>query len=95
MFDNYFDDLKYQEYIGEGRTGQSAGYKDAIYIKGIRLKGQLKNTHSSDGDTTTCTIVYKTKEYAVPHSKLENREVMECIKVAAFGRDHGYMVYVK
>ena len=95
MFDNYFNDLEYREYAGMSQTGQANSFKEPRYIKGIRLKGQLKNTHSSDGDTTTCTIVYKTKEYVVPHSKLENREVMECVKVAAFGRDHGYMVYVK
>ena len=95
MFDNYFDDLKYKEYAGMGKTGQANSFKDTRLVKGIRLKGQLKNTHGTDGDTTTCTIVYKTKEYIVPKSMLEGREVMECVKVPAFGRDHGYMIYVK
>lgn len=95
MFDNYFNDLEYKEYAGMSQTGQANSFKEARYIKGIRLKGQLKFTHGNDGDTTTCTIVYKTKEYIVKGSKLEDREVVECVKVAAFGRDHGYMVYVK
>ena len=95
MFDNYFNDLEYREYAGMSQTGQAKSFKEPRFIKGLRLKGQLKNTHSSDGDTTTCTIVYKTKEYVVKGSKLEDREVMECVKVPAFGRDHGYLVYVK
>ena len=95
MFEYYYNDLEYREYAGMGQTGQANSFKEPRIIKGIRLKGQLKYTHGTDGDTTTCTIVYKTKEYVVKGSKLEDREIVECVKVSAFGRDHGYMVYVK
>jgi hypothetical protein len=94
MFDNYFTDLKYEEYNGLGKTGQPS-YKPSRFVKGLRLKGQLKFTTSSDGDTTSCSIVYKTSECIIPNSKLEGRTVMETVKTSGFGRDCGYQVYVK
>ena len=69
-------------------------YQDLKY-KGIRTKGQIKVEHSADGDTTSCNIVYKTKERLVPKSLLNGREIVECVPVAGFGLDCGYINYVK
>lgn len=95
MFNNiYRQKLTYKEYCGETDTNQSF-YKDIVEIDGLRLKGQEKITHSTDGDTTTCTIQYKTPMYIVPKSLLNGREVMECIQVSGLGKDCGYLSYVK
>lgn len=94
MFDNYYSTIEYKEYVGLTDSGQPS-YKNTVNIKGLRLKGQIKVSHSNDGDTTSCSIVYKTKEKIVPLSMINGREVMECVPVSGFGRDCGYLSYVK
>lgn len=95
MFENiYYQDLKYKEYTGK-TSSNTDSYAPETVIKGLRLKGQIKVVHSEDGDTTTCTIVYKTKEKLTPKSLINGREIMECVAVAGFGLDCGYLSYVK
>lgn len=95
MFDNiYYQQLIYQEYLGKTASNTDS-YGPETTIMGLRLKGQLKVVHSEDGDSTTCTIVYKTKEPLVPKSLINGREIMECVAVAGLGFDCGYLSYVK
>lgn len=95
MFDFiYYQDLKYKEYNGKSDSNTDS-YKAEVTIKGIRTKGQIKVEHSADGDTTSCNIVYKTKERLVPKSLLNGREIVECVPVAGFGLDCGWLSYVK
>lgn len=95
MFDNiYYQQLKYKRYLGKTDSNTDS-YASEVIIKGLRLKGQLKVVHSADGDSTTCSIVYKTKEPLVPKSFLNGREIMECVPVAGLGLDCGYLSYVK
>lgn len=90
----YNQEIEYREYIGLGKTGK-ASYKDTVKIKGLRLKGQLKFSTGSDGDTTSCSICYKTPTLIVKNSELNGRTVMECVKVSGFGKNCGYVSYVK
>lgn len=95
MFDFiYYQDLKYCEYAGQ-TDSQTDSYKPEVVIKGLRIKGQLKVDHSKDGDTTSCSIVYKTPNKLVTKSLLNGREIMESIPVPGFGVDCGYLNYVK
>jgi hypothetical protein len=95
VFDNiYYEDLKYREYTGK-TSSNTDSYANTVIIKGLRLKGQIKVVHGEDGDTTTCTIVYKTKEPLVTKSFINGREIMECVPVAGFGLNCGYLSYVK
>ena len=95
MFDNiYYQELNYKKYLGK-TSSDTDTYAETVVIKGLRLKGQIKVVHSEDGDTTTCTIVYKTKERLIPKSLINGREIMECVAVAGFGLDCGYLSYVK
>lgn len=95
MFDFiYYQDLKYKEYNSKSDSNTDS-YKAEVTIKGIRTKGQIKVEHYADGDTTSCNIVYKTKERLVPKSLLNGREIVECVPVAGFGLDCGWLSYVK
>lgn len=95
MFDNvYNQDIEYSEYIVLSQTG-GASLKEPVTIKGLRLKGQLKVSTNSDGETTSCSIVYKTPIRIIPNSELNGRAVMECVKVSGFGLNCGYISYVK
>ena len=94
LFDMFFKPLKYEEYKLNSKTN-SVSYLSPRDVMGIRLKGQLKVTTGTDGDTTTCTIVYKTTEKLKTLSKLEGRTIMECVPVNAFSLDTGYLSYVK
>lgn len=94
MFDRYYTDLKLKRYIGlsESNTPMFAPVTD---IKGLRIKGQVHVTHSKDGDSTTCSIVYRVNEYIQPQSFINGREVTECVKTGALMMDTGYLAYVK
>ena len=95
MFDNiYTDNLKYKEYAGLNKSGQPS-YKEEVTIKGLRLKGNLKVTTGEDGDSTTCTIQYKTPNRLIPFSTINGRTIMECVEIKRFGYDCGYVSYVK
>lgn len=95
MFENiYYEDLKYKRYTGK-TSSNTDDYAETVIIKGLRLKGQIKVVHGEDGDTTTCSIVYKTKEPLVTKSFINGREIMECIPVAGLGLNCGYLSYVK
>jgi hypothetical protein len=95
VFNNiYRDTLVYKEYNGVNDSNNPI-YKTSTNISGLRLKGQLKVTTSSDGDTTSCTIAYKTPQPLIPNSILNNRTIMECVKVQGLGYDCGYISYVK
>ena len=87
-----FRDLEYRECTGSTDENTPIVSEDAVMIKGMRLKGQLKYTHSEDGDSTTTSIVYKTLTEVKPFSLLEGREVMECVPLSM---SNGYKVYVK
>ena len=89
------DDLEYREYAGMSQTGQANSFKEPRFVKGTLLKADVKNTHDSDGDVTIYNMIYRVEEHIIAQSKLEGREVVFCRKNPAFGRDHGYMVYVK
>lgn len=95
MFDNmYREKIKYKEYTGK-TSSNTDSYAPERTIIGLRLKGKISVVHSDSGDTTTCSIVYKTKEKLVPGSFLNGREIMECVKVSGFGFDCGYLSYIK
>lgn len=97
MFDMFFKKLDYEEYNGVSNS-QMPLYKEAIQIEGIRLKGQIKVITSDNGDSTTCNIVYKTKQKIIPLSKLNGRTVMECVPVNALWiseNNAGYLSYVR
>lgn len=95
MFESiYYQELKYKEYNGK-TSSNTDSYAPETIIKGLRLKGQLKVVHSEDGDTTSCTIVYKTKDPLVTKSLINGREIMECVPVPGLGLNCGYLSYVK
>lgn len=95
LFDNiYTDELRYKEYKGLSNT-QTETYAQERIIKGLRLKGKIKVVTSTDGDSTSCDIYYKTPDKLVPLSKLNGRTIMECVKVAGLGHNCGYVSYVK
>lgn len=94
MFEGiYYQKLIYQQYLGKTASNTDS-YAEETIVMGLRIKGELKVVHSADGDTTTCTIVYRTKEPLVPKSLLNGREIMECVPVAGLGLDCGYVSYV-
>lgn len=98
MFDEFFKDITYEEFQGLGDSNEPLPLLPPVSIKGLRLKGQIKVVHTDDGDQTTCTICYKTKQYIKPMSKLNGREVMECTPVNALwvsDERAGYLSYVK
>lgn len=94
MFDSYWQPLKYEEFIKLESNG-TPKYKDAVIVKGLRLSGRLKITHTESGDITDSSVIYKTKEKLIKGSKLEDREIMERVRVEAFGLDAGYLNYLK
>lgn len=95
MFDEFYEDIKYEQYIAESKSN-TPHLLPAVYIKGLRLKnGRVKVSTSKDGDTSTCSIVYKTKEKINKHSKLNGREVVESVKLSTFGIYDAYLNYVK
>jgi hypothetical protein len=97
MFDRFFKQLEYEEYIGISVTGQPT-YANKKLIDGLRLKGQVKVVTSEEGDSTSCNIVYKTKQKIIPLSKINGRTVMECVPVNALWVSEdkaGYLSYVK
>lgn len=97
MFNRFFKQLEYEEYLGLGVTGQPT-WKPVTEIEGLRLKGQIKVVTSEDGDSTSCNIVYKTMQKIVPLSKINGRTVMECVPVNALWVTEdkaGYLSYVK
>lgn len=97
MFDFFFKDIRYEEYIGKTSSNTNK-YSEPRLIKGLRLKGYIKVTTDGNGESTSCSIAYKTKEKIKPFSKLNGREVTECIPVEALfisEEDAGYISYVK
>ncbi|MBQ4030687.1 MAG: hypothetical protein II625_02920 [Bacilli bacterium] len=98
MFDNFYkSNIEYEEFNGIGSNNQPT-FKTKVNIKGIRVKGQIKVVHTDDGDETTCTICYRTRQRIIPQSKLNGREVMMCIPVNALWVSEeqvGYTSYVK
>jgi hypothetical protein len=64
-------------------------------IKGLRVKGSIKVVHDKGGDSTTCSIVYRTADKLVVGSKLNGREIMESVKIDSFLPNAGYLNYVK
>lgn len=93
----FLKDLKYKKYLGKNDSGQGV-YDDETTIKGIRVKGHYKETNNGDGDTTTANIEYKTEKPIPVHSKLENREVVDCYAVNCLWFEEGtcgYTVIVK
>ena len=95
MFNNiYIDELKYKEYTGLTNSGQPS-YKSEQIIKGLRLKGNIRVVTSKDGDSTSCSISYKTPNKLIPLSTINGRTIMECVKVPGLGHNCGYISYVK
>lgn len=94
MLDILIDDIKYEKCVTESKTN-TPSLLAPVVIKGLRVRGNIKVTHSDNGDSTTCTIVYRTAEKIPAHSKLNGHEVMESVKINAFGRNVGYLNYVK
>lgn len=95
MFETiYYQKLRYKEYKGKSSSNTDL-YDDEILIDGLRIRGDIKITHSDDGDTTTCNIVYRTRDKLVAKSLLNGREIMECVPVAGLGLNCGYVNYVK
>ena len=94
MFENiYYQQLVYQEYLGK-TASNTDNYGPETTIMGLRKDGHFKVTHGADGDTTICTIVYKTKEPLVEKSLINGREIISCLPVPGLGLDCGYMSYV-
>jgi hypothetical protein len=94
LLSSNWPDTPYREYLGLSISGQPR-YNEVKNIKALRLKGQYKVINSSDGDSTTCTIVYKTLIPLIPNSELDGRTIVECVKIYGLGLDCGYMIYVK
>lgn len=94
MFDEFHQNLTYKRFVGL-TPSDTALYDSEVTVKGLRVKGQIKVVHSEDGDTTTCTICYRTQQQLVPKSLLEGREIMESVPINALGLDTGYLNYVK
>lgn len=95
MFDNiYYEDLVYEEYNGLNDSNTES-WKEPVNIKGLRLKGSIKVTHSSDGDSTTSSLVFKTKDKLIPKSRIDGREIIDCVPVPGLGINCGYMSYTK
>lgn len=94
MFSNFHKDLHYKEFIGLSESNVNL-YADEITIKGLRIKGQIKVTHSEDGDAVTCTICYRTDKKLVPKSLIEGHEIMECVPINSLMLHTGYLNYVK
>lgn len=88
------DELKYEEASRNTETDTKI-LLAPVMIKGLRVKGSVKVTHSESGDSTTCSIVYRTKDKLVIGSKLNGREIMESVKINSFLPDAGYLNYVK
>lgn len=87
-----FRDLEYRECVGFTDDNTPILKEEVTYVKGIRLKGQLKYTSGSDGDSTTSSITYKTLVELKPFSMLEGREITECVPLSM---SNGYKIYVK
>ena len=94
MFDILKEDLRYEEASYNTKTDTKILLAPVV-IKGLRVKGSIKVTHSEGGDSTTCSIVYRTAEQLVVGSKLNGREIMESVKINSFLHDAGYLNYVK
>lgn len=95
MFDEFYEDIKYEQYVAESKSN-TPHLLSPVIIKGLRLKGgKISVSHSDSGDTTTCSIVYKTKNKIPVHSKLNGREVVECVKLHTFGVYEAYLNYVR
>jgi len=94
MFDYYHKPLKYKEFDRLSDSNVPL-YKQATEVMGLRTKGQTKVVHSEDGDSVTCTIVYRVTEPLVPKSILDGHEIMECVPINALMLQTGYLVYVK
>jgi len=95
MFDNiYYEDLIYEEYNGLNDSNTES-WKEPTSIKGLRLKGSIKVTHGSDGDSTTSSLVFKTKNRLIPKSRIDGREIIDCVPVPGLGINCGYMSYTK
>lgn len=95
MFENtYYEDLVYEEYNGLNDSNTES-WKEPTNIKGLRLKGSIKVTHSSDGDSTTSSLVFKTKDRLIPKSRIDGREIIDCVPVPGLGINCGYMSYTK
>jgi hypothetical protein len=88
------EDLNYEQASMNTDTNTKL-YLAPKIIKGLRVKGSIKVVHSESGDSTTCTIVYRTKDKLVVGSKLNGREIMESVKINSFVSDAGYLNYVK
>lgn len=88
------DDLKYEQASMNTETNTKL-FLSPVMIKGLRVKGSIKVVHSESGDSTTCSIVYRTKDKLVVGSKLNGREIMESVKINSFVSDAGYLNYVK
>lgn len=94
MITSYWGEVNYKEYNGLGTTGQPS-FKESVKIKALLLSGKTTYTYNSDGDTTSCSFVYKTVNKLVKKSQINGREIMDCVKVEGLGRNCGYMSYVK
>ena len=86
--------LKYEERNYDSKTNSKI-LLPPVYIKGLRVKGNIKVSHSKDGDTTTCSIVYRTAIKIPEGSKLNGREVMESVPINSIIPNSGYLNYVK
>lgn len=95
MFDINYTDLDYEQYTGLNESNQPS-YAAKTTIRGMRVKGEIKVIHNeNDGDSTTCTICYRTNNRIVKNSRLNGREVVDCVPVSTFGLDEAYLSYVK
>jgi len=95
MFDFiYKDDIRYEEAMTESDTN-TFGLKQAVVIKGLRLKGHYQFTTSGNGDSVTSSIVYRTKIKIKKNSKLNGHVVMESVRVDSILDDAGYINYCK
>jgi hypothetical protein len=94
MITSYWNLVNYEEYNGIGVTGQPQ-YKETKQLKALRLRGTTSINYADDGDSTSASYVYKTIDHIVPRSRINGREVIDCVKVEGFGRNCGYMSYVK
>lgn len=94
MFSRFYKPLRYKEFNGLGESGTDS-YLAESTIQGLRIKGQTKVTTDKNGQSVTCSIVYRVERYVPPNSLIEGREVMECVPINSLSLNTGYLCYMR
>lgn len=94
MINIYRDKVKYERARFENDTNTFV-FDPPVMIDALILKGHYSVTHSESGDSVSSTLVIRTPEKLVKHSKLDGREVMDSVRVDSIIQGAGYLNYLK